>query len=389
MTTIHSLPSPVLVPAFGQGQAVQAPVRAELDTLDLSRLAETVLAQPAFAQAGASMQPQLRTPDGLAVDEAAMRDAFQQVLDEDIPTQDLLVRSYERNQAAAAGLAVDVASSTKLLAAGDITFDPFFRVVAAWADTFQVMRAASRDLGTKQAEISLQATEAAAQKAVDQAVNNLVGTIAQGAIAVGLGAAAVGQSAAGAKITADSAKHTLAPKTPAPDVPASKQPTAAVGSDGVEVPSQPPLDMPDATPTISPDAVPDVPDALQAAASDVVPDAAPDALDALDVDSLLGSQDAAKAIAGANANVFNSRAQFYQQIATPLSGIGASGGQIAGAVDEGDRIRNQAAAETARQVANMQNEQASHEKELRNAAFEALKQLGRREESNARIIGNM
>src|SRR5687768_8981270 len=117
MTAIHSIPSPIVVPAFGQGVAVQAPTRAEFDTAGMNTLADAVVARQAFALPGSSMQaqPQLRRPEGVAVTDALVRDAIALVANEQIPADVALQRSFDRHVLQASELADHVASSQDAL----------------------------------------------------------------------------------------------------------------------------------------------------------------------------------------------------------------------------------------------------------------------------------
>lgn len=400
MTTIQSLPSSAIaVPAFGQGAPIQAPVRTGSEPLAFDRLAEAVLAQPAFALAGASMQPQLRTPDGIAIDEARIRDAIALVVDQHIPADAALQRSFERHAANTAEIADDVASSQDALSdAGRIKFDPFFALLALLAAAMQGMKEANRNLGVTMTEINTAAMKQVGQRAIDQATKNLAGSIAQGTLAVAAGTIAVGHTAQSAKITSDSVKQNVLPQQAAPKAgtmptassatpspatsPTTSSPLAAV--DDVDLPTaQPGLDVPDAAPSRIP----------QAQADDVAPSPQANLDPASDEASLLDAMKAAREgaheVAKANAQTALGRAQFLNMIATPVSSTAASSAQLAAASDEAERLEKQAMADNARQIGNMHNEQASHDNELRDAAFQALQALSRREQANAQIIGNM
>lgn len=404
MTTIQSLPSSAIaVPAFGQGSPIQAPVRVEANPLRFDQLAEAVLARPAFALAGASMQPQLRAPDGIAIDEARVRDALAALVDEQMPADAALQRSFERHVAGAAEIADEVASSQDGLSdAGRIKFDPFFGLLALLAAAMQALKDANRELSVATTEITTEAAKRAGQLSIDQATKNLIGSAGQGALALTAGVVAVGQTAQAANITATSVKQNVLPQqtppgtgttpvasttTPSTTTP-SPSPTPRAAVDDVDLPTtQPGLDAPDAVPSPlsqapSPSATTDEVDLPVQANVDPTPDASA-------LDALRATRAGAHEVAHANAQTAISRGQMVNMIAQPVSGIAASSAQAAGAADEAERLEVQAEGDTAKQISSMLNDQVSHDNALRDALFQAMQALNAREVSNAKIIGNM
>ena len=114
------------------------------------------------------------------------------------------------------------------------------------------------------------------------------------------------------------------------------------------------------------------------------PNAAPDRLE------LTLDQKANHTMAEAESGRLHAQGLLFQTVAGPMGQIASSVAQTAAAADEAARLEHQAAAETSRQISSTQEEQASHDQQLRDSAFQVLQQLhNERARSNSQIIGNM